>query len=165
MPARIRSYNAVVLFGVAVVMILVSGLVVGLLDGGHPHVASSPSPTTSPTPPTLARRLLSVADDPRNAFDHEMRKRGYSHLSVRSNPQFSGVARDMFPFASKPMVLDVYASTQGQAHWLVVSSADYNTKADWKSSIVTKSNNSYVVSAQHKTLHKDIVESIQTSLE
>ena len=161
MPARIHSYNAVFLFGIAIAMVLTTGLVVGLLDGGHPHVNNKRQ-----TPaPVMARRLLSVADDPRNAFDHEMRKRGYSHLSVRSNAQFTGVARDMFPFASKPMVLDVYASIEGQAHWLVISSADYNTKSDWKSLIVTKSNNSYVVSAQHKTLHKDIVESIHTSLQ
>lgn len=160
-PPRIRSYNAVVLSGVAFFMILVSGLLVGLLQGGHPHVHAA-----APSPSPVTRRILSVADDPRSAFDHEMRKRDYSHLSVKANAQFTTVARDMFPYASKPVVLDVYSSNQGSAHWLVVSAAKYDTKADWKSVIVTKSrgSNAYVVSADHKDAHSAIVQSIQATL-
>ena len=166
-PRRIQSYDTTVVVAVAVAMIVGSILVLGLLEPGHPaHSHASPSPTPSPV---ATRRLLSLRlggeQDARTVLDDEMRKRGYAHLAVASNRQFTAVARNLFPNANKPVVTDVYAQTAGEAHWMVVASANAaSPTADWDSGMVIKQNGSYVFSRAHADLHKDVRGSVQSTL-
>lgn len=151
-PSRIRVYNASVVVSVTLLLIVASALVVGLLKPGehtHAHVAPAPVPT---------RRLLSALPT-RSGLDAEMRNRGYTHLAARSNTQFAGVAKNLFPYAQKPVVTDVYA---GQAHWLVVASANgVAHSADSQTVIVVKdSTGGYSVSRDHA----HVLDSIQTHL-
>merc|ERR1711916_150482 len=101
-------------------------------------------------------------EDTRSALDAEMRNRGYTHLATRSNTQFTGVAKSLFPFAKKPAVTDVYA---GQAHWLVIASANgMTTASDWQSAMVVKdSTGAYAVSREHADLHNEIRQAVSSS--
>jgi len=157
-PSRIRVYDATIVVVVTVALIVSSALVVGLLKPGHP-AKHSPAPSPVPT-----RRLLTTVpvEDTRSALDAEMRNRGYTHLATRSNTQFTGVAKSLFPFAKKPAVTDVYA---GQAHWLVIASANgMTTASDWQSAMVVKdSTGAYAVSREHADLHNEIRQAVSSS--
>ena len=76
--------------------------------------------------------------------------------------QFTGVAKSLFPFAKKPAVTDVYA---GQAHWLVIASANgMTTASDWQSAMVVKdSTGAYAVSREHADLHNEIRQAVSSS--
>jgi len=160
-PRRVRVYDATIVVAVTFFLIAASALVVGLLKPGHSHVAPTPAPTPAPT-----RNLLSAvpADQSRSKLDTEMRNRGYTHLAVRSNAQFTGVAKSLFPFAKKAAITDVYANTDGEAHWLVVASANgMATTSDWHSAVVVKdSTGAYAVSRNHDDLHNEIRQAVST---
>ena len=151
-PNRINVYNTTVVISVTVLLIVGSVLVVGLLKPGHAHAHVSPTPAPVPT-----RRLLSAL--PTVDMDAELRNRGYTHLAARSNAQFAGVAKTLFPYAQKPAVTDVYAA---QTHWLVVASANgVAHNADSQTVIVVKdSTGAYSVSREHA----HVLDSIQMEL-
>lgn len=166
---RIQGFNTTVIILVAVVMIVGSVLLLGLLEPGHrvfEHQASSPTP--APTP-IATRNLLGLRvtgeQDVRTVMDYEMRKRGYAHLPAASNAQFLAAAKGLFPNAKKPLVTDVYAKMDGGAHWMVVASANAaSLGSDWDSGMVVKKDGSFVFSNQHKDLHSEIRQAVFTTM-